>query len=188
MQRRTLLQSIGTWFVYGKSRLSGQPTVFPGDHATTLQELAATVLPASLGKDGTDAVAKQFVGWVNGYRAGAEMQSGYGFTRLRYKPASPAQRYVEQLQQLASDALKQTDEPLRRRRIAQALELANVKDLPFSPDGVHVASDLMAFYFGSTEANDLAYGARVGKDKCRELKTSGDVPSPLKGTGSRATI
>jgi hypothetical protein len=108
------------------------------------------------------------------------MQTGYGFTRVRYKPASPVSRYLEQLDQLASDALKQSDVALRRSKIVGELKAANVKDLASYPDGTHIASDLMSFYFQSSEANDRAYEANVGRDKCRGLRNSGAVPTGLK--------
>jgi hypothetical protein len=78
-----------------------------------LTDLAATVLPESLGRAKTDAIALQFERWVQEYRAGAEMQTGYGTTRVRYKPASPAPSYLEQLEQLSSGALVQTHPALK---------------------------------------------------------------------------
>ena len=47
------------------------------------------------------------------------------------------------------------------------------------PDGGHVATDLMAFYFNSIDANDLAYRARIGRDTCRGLEGSENRPAPL---------
>src|ERR1700716_2789779 len=108
MNRRTLFQSLFTWISVQGSRLWAQTVSFPGKQESTLKELAATVLPESLGRAGTDAVALQFVRWVQEYRAGAEMQTGYGSTRVRYQPLSPAPRYIEQLAQLSSGALAQS--------------------------------------------------------------------------------
>jgi hypothetical protein len=48
--------------------------------------------------------------------------------------------------------------------------------LPRTPDGKHVASDLMAFYFNSSEANDLCYRAHIGRDECRGLAGSDREP------------
>ena len=188
MRRRSLIQNLVAWICFKGWRLSAQPSVFPGKHEATLKKLAATVLPESLGRSGTDAVAVQFVQWVREYRAGAEMQTGYGFTRVRHKPPSSASRYLEQLDQLASGALAQNGLTTRRLKIAQALQAANVKDLAFFPDGAHIASDLMTFYFQSTEANDCAYLAKVGKDKCRGLKDSGRIPTVLEQDHTSAKI
>ena len=188
MQRRSLIQTFFSWMLLAPSRLRAQAPLFPGSHEAALKELAASVLPESLGRSRTDTVALQFVRWVAEYNGRAEMQTGYGFTRIRYKPASPASRYLEQLDQLASTAFLQSDVASRRLKIGQALAAANVKELPFIPDGTHVASDLMAFYFQGSEANDLAYLARVGKDKCRGLKNSGDVPAAMKQDGVSAQV
>ena len=62
--------------------------------------LAAVVLPAELGTAGIDQTAEAFVRWVRGYRAGAEMDHGYGNTRLRSKGASPAAGYLRHLEAL----------------------------------------------------------------------------------------
>ncbi len=184
MQRRTLIQLLFHWVTFTNFRLSGQTVAFPGKHEVTLNELAAAVLPESLGRAGSDAVAAGFVEWVQHYREGAEMQTGYGFTRLRYKPVSPARRYLDQMDQLASGALAEDTLVARRKKISEQLLAANIKDLPFSPDGAHVVSDLMTFYFQSSEANDLAYEARIGKDMCRGLKSSAAVPGPFRQNGS----
>lgn len=188
MRRRTLIQSFLTSISLQGSRLEGQPAGFPGKHENTLKELAATVLPESLGRAVTDAVASQFSDWLQDYRAGAEMQTGYGLTRIRYKPASPAAVYLSQLDNLALGALSFTGLNSRRSQIAQVLRAAEVESLPTYPDGRHIASDLMAFYFQSSEANDLAYQANVGKDKCRGLRNSGGIPEALSEETANAPI
>ena len=180
MRRRALLQSLIAIVPFKGVRLWAQTATFPGTRGGALKELAAAVLPASLGKAGTDAAAEQFIRWVREYRERAEMQAGYGYPRVRYKPESPAARYLEQLDALAKSGFG-------KDQLAAALSAAKVTNLPGSPDGAHVVSDLMAFYFMSPEANDIAYGARVGKDLCRGLKNSGAMPPPLKGK-SRGAI
>ncbi len=180
MQRRTVVQSLFAWIPLQRKRLWAQAVSFPGTHDATLKELAAAVLPESLGREGTDEVALQFVRWVREYRAGAEMQTGYGNPRVRYKPASPAARYLDQLDQLATGALAETGTAARRLKLAEALRAANVMDLPVVPDGGHIAVDLMAFYFQSSEASDRAYRAAIGKDKCRTLRNADQIPSRLR--------
>lgn len=180
MQRRTLIKTVLGWIAWCRSLLWAQASGFPGKHADTLKKLGATVLPESLGQNEMNRVVSQFIRWVHEYRQGAEMQTGYGFTRVRYKPASPESRYMEQLDQLASDALTQSSMAARRAKIAEVLNGAKVRDLATVPDGNHVASDLMSFYFASSEANDRAYAASVGRDQCRGLRDSGAEPRPLR--------
>jgi len=188
MQRRTLIQSMFAWISLQGSRLRAQTASFPGKHDSTLKELAATVLPESLGRAGTDAVAVEFVRWVQEYRTGAEMQTGYGNTRVRYKPASPGAAYLDQLDHLASGALAQSGIAERRLKIGEALLAANITDLPGSPNGAHVVTDLMTFYFQSPEANDMAYLAAIGKDKCRTLRDAGRVPTALRKEAANAQV
>ncbi len=171
MLRRTVLQWLATLPVF---RAWAQTATFPGKHRTTLRELAVAVLPSDLGASGVDRVVEEFEQWVRDYRSGADMDHGYGFTRIRSKPASPAPMYLAQLEALQ----QQTAE---RRAIEAALEKAGVKELPRLPDGKHVISDLMSFYFHGSEANDLCYRAAIERYHCRGLQGSDDPPPQLKG-------
>jgi hypothetical protein len=181
--RRTVLRWAAC--LAGVLRLSSvrawaQATNFPAGEADTLHALAVVVLPAELGADGVHRAAEDFVRWVQGYRAGAEMDHGYGFTRLRAKGASPAANYLRHLEAL-HPILLSGDADSKRVALTAALEQAKITDLPRSPDGRHVAADLMAFYFRSSDANDLCYRAAIGRDQCRGLDGSEQAPAPLKG-------
>ena len=103
------------------------------------------------------------------------MDHGYGFTRLRFKAPSPAATYARQLESLRP-VLLAGDAAAARAAVESALEEAKVANLPQSPDGRHVASDLMAFYFHSGEANDLCYHAHIGRYECRGLAGSEKEP------------
>ena len=142
---------------------------FPGEQAGHLRALAGVVLPSDV--DAAAAAAK-FVEWVRGYRAGAEMDHGYGFTRLRNKSSLPVANYAQQLTALGPQPTAES--------VAAALEEAHITDLPRTPDGRHVASDLMAFYFRSSDANDLCYRAAIGRDLCRGLAGSQNPPQELR--------
>ncbi len=115
------------------------------------------------------------------YRPGADLDHGYGFTRIRYKPASPAPAYLAQLDALQGP-LSGADADAKRKAIETALDQAKVTELPELPDGKHVTSDLMSFYFHSSGANDLCYRAAIERHRCRGLKGSDNPPPPLKGT------
>jgi hypothetical protein len=163
MHRRALLAALA--FL----RVARPQSTFPGPHADTLRSLAAIVLPTSAP---IDQITAAFIRWVRDYRPGAEMEHGYGITRLRNKPPSPASAYLDQLAALPT--------PLDAAAVQSALERARVADLPRTPGTSHVAADLMAFYFRSSDANDLCYRAAIGRDQCRSLAGSDLPPAPLK--------
>jgi hypothetical protein len=188
MRRRTVLQS-----ALGAAGLASIPAwaqgTFPGAHEKSLKELAAVVLPESLGRKATDEIADRFIRWVHGYQPGAEMAPGYGNTRMQRKPAAPAAAYLEQLDQL-SLVLTSATRTEKRRAIAESIKAAGVRDLGNYPSGAHIAADLMTFWFQSPEANDLAYDAAVGKDQCRGIADSAQQPrllrkEPLRKGGAR---
>jgi hypothetical protein len=113
------------------------------------------------------------------------MDYGYGHPVLRRTSESPAPRYVEQLAALER-AAGQLGQPFgrlpadaKRTLIENALREASVEYLPDIPDGRHVVSDLMAFYFQSSEANDACYRARIGREKPRPLPAVTVRPSPI---------
>jgi hypothetical protein len=182
MRRRTLIRStlaLAALVPIPRLRAWAAGVAFPGTQEDTLRELAATVLPSSLGRAGTDAVAAQFTAWVAGYRAGAEMSHGYGAPRVRHRGPSPAALYERQLQALAAGALATVDVAERRKRLSEELQRAGIEELSASPRGEHVVADLMSFWFAGTAAHDLAYQAAIGKDRCRTLASSGERPAPL---------
>ena len=169
MKRRTWLQFLLAPFFAARSW--AQAAAFPGRRATHLRALAAAILPSSLGREQTDRVADRFAAWVRAYRPGADLEHGYGFPRIRSKPDLPVARYLEQLDSLggtpSSDAVR------------RAPDDAKVTALPQSPNGAHIAADLLSFYFTSSDANDLCYQARIGRDACRGLDGSDRPPAPL---------
>ena len=156
----------------GPLRAWAQTAGFPGNQGETLRAIAAVVLPSELGAAQLEKTVAAFELWVREYRPGAEMDHGYGFTRLRSKPPSPASTYMRQLQELHLPG----DTDARRSAIEESLAQAKITALPQTPDGRHVAADLMAFYFRSSEANDLCYRAHIGRDECRGLAGSDREP------------
>ena len=183
MRRRTLLQwlaaAAGT-LPWPAVRAWGQTATFPGKDGATLRTLAAMVLPSELGREGADRAAEKFERWVRDYRPGADMEHGYGFTRVRAKAPSPAAAYLAHLQALR-EPLADADTAARRKAVETALEHANIKDLPRMPDGRHIITDLMSFYFQSGDANDLCYRAAIQRYNCRGLDGSDNPPPALKG-------
>lgn len=150
-------------------RAWGQTAQFPGKYAATLQAIGRTVLPASLGNAEIDRVTGQFVEWVRGYRPNAEMEHGYGITRLRNKPPSPAPAYLAQLASMEGEPAA----------AAVQSSLARVQSLPFAPEGQNLVADLMAFYFRGSDAADRCYDAAIRREDCRGFKDIGKPPAKL---------
>jgi hypothetical protein len=188
MRRRTLLQ----WIVSTTAalplrpmRLFAQPRELPVESIDALHEIAATVLPASLGAARVRATVDRFVAWTRGYREGVALSHGYGHPRLQRSGASPVPIYIAQLAALAAEAGSRgvrwpaIDLDTRRGILDAALTKANVRTLPLRPTGQHVASDLMAFYFRSSEANDLCYNAMINREVCRPIAITTRKPAPL---------
>lgn len=187
MKRRTLLQYLLSGLAAVPARLRAQPGTLGPATELNLRALADVVLPQEIGDQGRDAAVRAFLTWAREYRAGIEIDYGYGFPRLRRTPPSPTTRYAAQLDALDQQARARnhsfTDLPRDERRalVEAAIAEANVERLPSRPDGGHVATDLMGFYFNSIEANDLAYRAKIGRDTCRGLAGSENKPAPLEG-------
>jgi hypothetical protein len=191
MKRRTLLQLLGALAASfpRPGRLFAQTSPLgPADEAR-IRALAEAVLPGEIGAAGRDAAVLGFLGWVRDYRADAETDHGYGFTRLRRTAASPAARYGAQLNALDDTARARgrsfVDVALADRKeiVEAAIAAAKIDRLPARPDGGHIATDLMAHYFRSIDANDVCYHARIGRDMCRGLNGSSERPAPLPSGG-----
>ncbi len=157
----------------------------PETQVATLRELAAVVLPASLGRSRTDEISGEFVKWVKEYKPGAQMDSGYGFTRLRVAPANPARDYAKQLAELEDAARKKgvgfgaLDVAAKRVAVEAGLREANITDIPARPNGKHVAADLMSYFFNSSAGQDFLYDAAIQSDSCRGLPDSDKRPARL---------
>jgi hypothetical protein len=187
MRRRTLLQAIVTSIPalsLPRVRLNAQLRSLTPEAMTTLQEVAATVLPTSLGTERISSTADRFVAWTRGYQEGIPLAHGYGHPRLVRSAPSPVPDYVAQLASLDAAARTRGGPfgtlPLETRRalLDEALVTAKVTQLPSRPGGGHVVSDLMAFYFRSSEANDAAHRARIGKQVCRPIELTIRRPTP----------
>ncbi len=153
----------------------------------TLRALASTVLPhSSLGSRGTARVAADFRRWLDGYRPGAELLHGYGTSDLSYSGPSPAARWSAQLQEFESNSLAQyghvfSDLTADQRRALVQAQLAGeeLESWPSPGAARHVATGLLAYFYNTSEATDLCYGAAIGRNTCRPLASSAERPVPL---------
>ena len=189
MKRRTLLQwlaAVTGTLPFQRLRLLAQPRELTADAIAELHELAPTVLPATLGDKGVRSVTDRFVAWTRGYREGVALAHGYGHPRLQKSGPSPVRVYMSQLAELAAAAKAKgvrwsaLDLETRRSILDAALAKAGVRNLPPRPIGQHVAADLMAFYFRSSEANDACYQALINREVCRPIAITTRKPEPLK--------
>jgi hypothetical protein len=190
MRRRTLLHVLASSvpvLPLARVRLAAQVRTFTPEATAVLAEVARTVLPASLGPDRVSLIVDRFVAWGRDYEEGIALAHGYGDPALVKSGPSPVPDYVAQLAALDAGARRSGGSfaslPLESRRtlLSDALAAAKVTDLPGRPSGRHVVSDLMAFYFRSSEANDLAYRARIGRGICRTVELTTRRPAPMSG-------
>lgn len=188
MRRRTLLQVLATSvpvIPLARVRLAAQVRAFTPESIAVLRDVAATVLPGSLGADKIALIVDRFLAWGRDYEEGVALAHGYGDPQLVKSGPSPVPDYVAQLAALEAVARVKGGRfgtlPLESRRaiLSDALAVAKVTDLPGRPTGRHVVSDLMAFYFRSSEANDLAYRARIGRQVCRTVELTTRRPAPM---------
>jgi len=174
-----------------RPRLFAQAVSLGPAEEATLRALARVVLPASLGEERLRAVTMEFLAWLRGYREGAELDHGYGLTKLRWTGRTPGAPYAAQLAALEAAARERggafaaLPAAAQRDLVASALAAARLRELPERPDGRHVAADLMSYFFRSGAANDLCYGARIGREECRGLPGSEQPPEPLEDASGR---
>lgn len=185
MERRTFL----CWLVSGAAalplrgvRLHAQAAAFPAASVALLRGLAPVVLPSELRAAGHDKVVNDFVQWLASYRSGAERNWGYGSPRKSGTAAIDSARYAAQLRALdersiaLGAAFADSSLSVRRQLVVEALESAGVGELPSAPNGQHVITDLMSFFFTSGPAYDMAYGANIRRGTCRGLAGSSARP------------
>jgi hypothetical protein len=190
MNRRTLLR----WLVSGAAvwplrgiQLHAQAAALSRSGVATLRAIAPAVLPSELGAAGHDKVVSDFVQWLASYRSGADRNWGYGHPRRNVSPTIAVTTYDAQLAALDDAAKAGAGElstlPLdvRRTIVAARLDAIGARTLPGAPNGTHIVTDLLAFYYGSTAAGDLIYRARIGRGTCRGLAGAASKPTSIAG-------
>ncbi len=159
--------------------------------AVMLSRVADVVLPSELGADGRARVSRGFVNWIPAYKKGAEFVHAYGSPNLRFTGDSPAPRWRQQLDAL--DRAAQTKhrksfaalpKTAREELIRSAIAAERLDRMPDPITANHVVVALVAFYFGSSEANDLCYNRAIGRNQCRPLVNSPREPLPLARKGA----
>jgi hypothetical protein len=152
----------------------------------TLDALAAAVLPSELGRVGIAKVARDFREWGARYRESSELVHGYGTSRLRSTGPTPLTRWTSQLDELEGQSRSTHQRRFSELTVAQradlvraALQGQRVDRMPAVVDANHVAVALLAHFYDSSVANDLCYGAQIGRQTCRPLSASSRKPLPM---------
>jgi hypothetical protein len=186
MLRRTFFQRMGfgaallvlpRWF--RPELAEAAPT-----QAATITDLASAVLPESLNEKRIGETAAAFEEWIKGYPAGADAGYGYGNTRLTVLGANPSLHYADQLSQLdtaAADAggFAAASLEAKRTMVRAALTQAGVAAIPMRPNGQHLATDLMSYFYGSSDGKDFCYGVAIREADCRGLDSSERRPDAV---------
>ena len=179
-----------------QSATTPRPTNQPPARAldpVMLAALGEAVLPESLGAAGRGRAIAAFSAWLAAYTPVAEEMHGYGYAELTYTRADPAPGWRAQLQALDLLARRirkrgfaQLDLTGRRVVLDAALRGGANGTLPASPlRAEHVAVALLAHWAATSEAQDLAYGARIGAGQCRSLADTSRRPLPIAGEAPR---
>lgn len=151
----------------------------------TLEAVGRVVLPAAeLGDAGIASVVSGFRSWLEGFEPVAELDHVYIYTdEIPYGPPDPAPRWASQLEALELESKKRFDAPFgdlseddRRAMIARQLPRNLSASLPDAAEAEHVAIGLLAYFYQSSEANDLCYGRAIEKRTCRGLDTASEEP------------
>lgn len=188
MKRRRALQTLATAAAalpLMRVQLAAQAGELSADHAFTLRDVAATVLPSAIGRKGQDDAVDHFLKWIREYKQGVALSHGYGEPRLVKTGPSPAPGYSTQLAALQQAAQSRGGRfgalslEIRRELLDAAFKSAEVRNLPGRPDGKHVVADLMAHYFRGSGANDLCYNARIGRNTYRAIRVTTVRPRAL---------
>ena len=192
MKRRHALRTLATAAaLLPLSRIELRADELPADQVFVLRDVAATVLPSSIGATGHNDAIDNFLRWIREYKEGAALSHGYGEPRLVKSGPSPAPGYSKQIIALQQAAQTRGGRfgalpiEVRRELLDAAFKAADVRNLPGRPDGKHVVADLMAHYFRSSGANDLCYNARIGRNTYRAIRVTTVRPQPLNGGRGR---
>ena len=156
------------------------------DHAS-LEALAMLVLPrTALGDAGIKRVTGEFIEWLEAFDPVSELNHPYYSNEITYGPPDPAPLWGAQLKALDIEAINRFDTGFaalsmddQRDILVRQLPQNLQEVLPFSGDASHVAIGLIAWFYGTAEANDLCLRAKVMRQTCRGLETSPDKPPPL---------
>jgi hypothetical protein len=154
----------------------------------TLAAIAGIVLPAaSLGEEGIRRVLDGFRKWLDELEPVAELDHVYISTdEIPYGPPDPEPLWTAQLEALELEAEKRHEASFTKipREEQEAILRRQLPPNPGAavPDPArapHVALGLLAYFYQSSEANDLCYDKAIERTTCRGV-ASGAVEPPAR--------
>jgi gluconate 2-dehydrogenase subunit 3-like protein len=188
LSRRTFLASLASAVPLAVvvRRAHAEAVAHLTSEPATLDALAEAILPSALGRAGITKEVADFREWGKDYREGAEVNHGYGTSRLRSLGPTPLTKWTTQLDDLDARAQSKHQKSFREIPVADrvalvraVLEGQRVDRMPGVADASHVSLALLAHFYDSSAANDLCYEAKIGKATCRPLATSSRKPLPM---------
>ena len=164
-----------------------EPAAAEGLDRAVLDALARIVLPrAALGDAGIARTVGEFLAWLEDFEPVAERDHPYGDGEIRYGPPDPAPLWQSQLEALNLEAQKRfgtayvdSGEARQREILEHQLPDHLPEDMPYAGAATHVAIGLLAWFYATPEANDLAHDAAIGRETCRGLASGSQKPAPL---------
>jgi len=188
LSRRTFLASLASAVPLAivVRRAHAAAAVHLATEPATLDALAEAILPSALGRAGVTKEVAAFREWGAGYREGAELNHGYGTSRLRSLGPTPLTKWTTQLDDLNARAQTKHQRNFheipvadRAALVRSVLEGQRLDRMPGIVDASHVSLALLAHFYDSSAANDLCYEAQIGKETCRPLAASSRKPLPM---------
>ena len=159
----------------------------PGLDRAVLEALARIVLPrTALGDAGVRRLSGEFLDWLHAFEPVSERDHPYYSSEINYGPPDPAPLWGAQLDALNIEAQQRFDtgfpqlsEDQQTAILDRQLPKNIPQDLPYAGDAPHVAIGLIAWFYDTAEANDLALRAQIHRQSCRGLATGPHKPLPL---------
>jgi len=159
-----------------------------GVDRSILDALARIALPRNaLGEAGVARAVDGFVTWLEGFEPVSERDHSYDSAEILYGPPDPAPLWMAQLEALGIEANKRFEAPYsaigeaRQREILERQLPGHLPDdMPYAGEATHVAIGLIAWFCATPEANDLAQGAKIGRQTCRGFPSGPDEPDALR--------
>ena len=163
-----------------------EPAAAGGLDRPALEALGRIVLPhKSLGDAGVTRAVDEFLTWLEGFEPVSERDHPYDSAEILYGPPHPAPLWGAQLEALTIEATKRFAAPYTEIGEARQKEILErqlpdhlPEDMPYAGAATHVAVGLIAWFYATAEANDLALQAKIGRQTCRGLDSGPDKPEP----------